>query len=55
MAGDEALNVFNAMEFDDEDLAVLKEKFMAYCEPRKNTYLRHMFFTRAQGQAGGIN
>ncbi len=29
---------------------MLKEKFREYCEPRKNiTYLRHMFFTRAQG------
>ncbi len=40
VAGDDAV----------DDFDVLKEKFREYCEPRKNiTYLRHMFFTRAQG------
>lgn len=51
VAGDEALKVFNTMDFDDDedDLETLKEKFREYCEPRKNiTYIRHMFFTRAQ-------
>ncbi|RXN08425.1 retrotransposon-like family member retr-1 [Labeo rohita] len=52
VAGDDAIKVFNTMDFDDDvdDFEVLKEKFREYCEPRKNiTYLRHMFFTRAQG------
>lgn len=53
VAGDEALKVFNTMEFGEGelDLNALKESFRKYCEPRKNvTYLRHIFFTRAQGQ-----
>lgn len=52
VAGDEAIKVFNTMDFDDDvdDLDVLKRKFQEYCEPRKNiTYMRHLFFTRAQG------
>lgn len=53
VAGDEAIKEFNTMDFEEEeanDYEVLKEKFKRYCEPRKNlTYLRHMFFTRAQG------
>ncbi|KAI2666787.1 Retrovirus-related Pol polyprotein from transposon 17.6 [Labeo rohita] len=52
VAGDDAIKVFNTMDFDDDvdDFEVLKEKFREYCEPRKNiSYLRHMFFTRAQG------
>lgn len=52
MAGDDAIKVFNAIDFDDDvdDFEVLKEKFREYCEPRKNiTYLRHIFFPRAQG------
>ncbi len=52
MAGDDAIKVFNTMDFDDDvdGFEVLKEKFREYCEPRKNiTYPRHMFFTRAQG------
>lgn len=52
VAGDDAIKVFNTMDFDDDvdDFDVLKEKFREYCEPRKNsTYLRHIFFTRAQG------
>ncbi|XP_067284600.1 uncharacterized protein [Pseudorasbora parva] len=45
IAGDEAIKGFNTMDFEE-----LKGKFKRYCEPRKNlTYLRHMFFTRAQG------
>ncbi|XP_057191716.1 uncharacterized protein K02A2.6-like isoform X1 [Triplophysa rosa] len=40
------------MDFTEEDVNnfdVLKEKFRSHCEPRKNlTYLRHLFFTRAQ-------
>ena len=53
VAGDEALKVYNTLECADRklDLDVLKESFRKYCEPRKNvTYLRHIFFTRAQGQ-----
>ena len=58
VAGDEAIKVFNTMEFeeDEEDIEALKEKFRVYCEPRKNiTYLRHMFFTRAQGKNESID
>lgn len=57
MAGDEAIKVFNTMEFDDDvydvdDVDILKEKFWQYCEPRRNiTYLRHVFFTRVQGKS----
>lgn len=55
----ETIKVFNTIDFDDEeeeDIEVLKEKFRAYCEPRKNiTYLRHMFFTRAQGKNESID
>jgi hypothetical protein len=35
---------------------VLKTKFKEYCEPRKNlTYIRHVFFTRIQGQHESID
>lgn len=59
VAGDEAIKVYNTMEFgedEEEDIEVLKERFRVYCEPRKNiTYLRHMFFTRAQGRNESID
>ena len=52
VAGDEAIKVFNTMDFD-EDVDVfygLKDMFRDYCEPRKNiTYLTHVLFTRVQG------
>ena len=52
VAGDEAIKVFNTMDFDEDvdGFTGLKELFRDYCEPRKNiTYLRHVFFTRVQG------
>ena len=34
----------------------MKTKFKEYCEPRKNlTYIRHVFFTRIQGQHESID
>ena len=54
VAGIEARRVYNAFEIDEGDIEkidVLKTKFKEYCEPRKNlTYIRHVFFTRNQGQ-----
>ncbi len=52
VAGDDAIKVFNTMDFDDDvdDFDVLKEKFREYCEPRKNImYLRHMFIYESTG------
>lgn len=52
VAGDEAIKVFNAMDFDEDvdGFSGHKELFRECCEPRKNiTYLRHVFFTRVQG------
>lgn len=51
VAGDEAIEVFNTMDFyeDVDGFSGLKEFFREYCEPRKNiAYLRHVFFTRVQ-------
>ena len=53
VAGDDAIKVFNTFLFDTPEdkkkLDKVKEKFLQYCEPRKNlTYLRHLFFTRSQ-------
>ena len=54
VAGIEARRVYNTFEIDEGDIEkidVLKTKFKEYCEPRKNlTYIRHVFFTRNQGQ-----
>jgi hypothetical protein len=54
VAGIEERRVYNTFEIAAEDvekIAVLKTKFKEYCEPRKNlTYIRHVFFTRNQGQ-----
>ena len=40
MAGEDARGVFNTFDFaeegDDNKIAILKEKFKQYCEPRKN-------------------
>ena len=59
VAGDEAIRVSNTFVFADGEtnkIAVLKQKFKDYCEPRKNlTYIRHMFFTRAQGPSETID
>ncbi|CAL9700809.1 unnamed protein product [Knipowitschia caucasica] len=58
VAGDEAIKVYNTMEFegDDEDIDELKGKFREYCEPRKNiTYIRHLFFTRSQAKSESID
>ena len=58
VAGDDAIKVFNTFTFDDDvdDFETLKELFAKYCEPRKNmTYLRHLFFIRAQGQTESID
>lgn len=34
---------------DKQKLTPLTDRFQAYCQPRKNlTYVRHLFFTRAQ-------
>lgn len=38
VAGDDAIKVFNTMDFDDDDVddfEVLKEKVRDYCEARK--------------------
>lgn len=41
---------------DADEYDTLKELFRKYCEPRKNrTYLRHLFFTREQGQSEPID
>lgn len=52
VAGDEAIKVFNTMNFDEDvdGFDGLKDMFRDYCELWKNiTYLRHVFFTRVQG------
>ena len=51
--GPDARQIYDSFEFtnaaDRKKLTPLKEKFVVYCEPRKNvTFLRHQFFTRAQ-------
>lgn len=56
LIGDPGRQIFETLEFasgnECEKLYVLKAKFKAYCEPRKNlTFLRHQYFTRNQ-QAG---
>lgn len=59
IAGEEAIKVFNTFVFRDgeqDKIEVLKEKFQDYCEPRKNLpYIRHRFFTRAQGPTETID
>ena len=51
VAGIEARRMYHTFEIDIEKIDVLKTKFKEYCEPRKNlTYIRHVFFTRIQGQ-----
>lgn len=60
VAGEDARGVFNTFDFaeegDDNKIAILKEKFKQYCEPRKNlTFLRHQFFTRSQGGSETID
>ncbi|CAJ1049307.1 uncharacterized protein K02A2.6-like [Xyrichtys novacula] len=59
VAGEEAIKVCNTFVFADAEkdkIAVLKSKFKEYCEPRKNlTYIRHVFFTRAQKQSEPID
>jgi hypothetical protein len=49
-------NTFDIVADDREKIDVLKTKFKEYCEPRKNlTYIRHVFFTRNQGQHESID
>ena len=53
LIGPEARSIYDTFEFsypaDRKKLTPLKQRFAAYCEPRKNiTFLRHQFFTRAQ-------
>ena len=49
-------NTFDIVADDGEKIDVLKTKFKAYCEPRKNlTYIQHVFFTRNQGQHESID
>lgn len=59
IAGEEAIKVSNTFVFADGErnkIAVLKQKFKEYCEPRKNlTYIRHVFFSRAQGPSETID
>lgn len=59
VAGEEAVKVYNTFVFTPDEsnkLAEFKKKFKDYCEPRKNLpYIRHLFFTRAQGQAENID
>lgn len=59
VAGEDAVKVYNTFEFapaEANKLAVLKKKFKDYCEPRKNLpYIRHLFFTRAQGTTENID
>lgn len=52
IAGEEAIKVYNTFQFTAEvnKIDEVKKKFKEYYEPRKNLpYIRHMFFTRAQG------
>lgn len=59
IVGEEAINVYNTFQFTAEEvnkIDELKNKFKEYCEPRKNLpYIRHMFFTRAQGTGETID
>lgn len=59
VAGEEAIKVSNTFVFADAErnkIAALTQKFREYCEPRKNMpYIRHMFFTRAQGPSETID
>ena len=59
VAGEEAIKVSNTFVFAEEEvnkIDALKKKFKDYCEPRKNlTYIRHIFFTRAQKQSEPID
>lgn len=59
VAGEEAVKIYNTFSFEEAEkdkLDVLKKKFKDYCEPRKNvTYIRHLFFTRAQGPNESID
>ena len=53
LIGPEARSIYDTFEFADpadrKKMTPLKQKFAAYCEPRKNiTFLRHQFFTRTQ-------
>ena len=54
IAGEEAVEVYNTLTFDEEDdrlkLAIILEKIEEYCNPRKNiTYEMYKFFTCVQG------
>ncbi|KAK3084719.1 hypothetical protein FSP39_017965 [Pinctada imbricata] len=59
VAGVEARRIYNTLEIADDDkdkIEPLITKFKEYCEPRKNlTYLRHVFFTRAQSPHESID
>ena len=51
LAGEQAIEVYNTFTYGEEeeqdDPAVLIEKFEAYCNPKRNiTYKRHLFNTR---------
>ena len=53
LIGPEARSIYDTFEFSDPEdrkkLTPLKQKFAAYCKPRKYiTFLRHQFFTRTQ-------
>ena len=53
LAGEQAVEVYNTLTYSEEeeqdDPAVLMEKFEAYCNPKRNiTYERHLFNTRMQ-------
>ena len=53
LAGEQAIEVYNTFTYDEkeeqDDPAVLIEKFEAYCNPKRNiTYERHLFNTRMQ-------
>ena len=59
VAGEEVLKIFHTFGLSDEDnvkIDVVIKTFKEYCTPKKNvTYQRHVFNTRAEGAAEGID
>lgn len=61
VAGSEALEVYNTFQWDADDdnnkVDKIMEKFVRYCNPRKNlTFERHsLFFSRNQLECESIN
>ena len=60
LIGDEALQVYNTFNFvsDDEgkQIAVVRQKFADYCQPRRNiVYERYQFWRQTQSPDESIN